>query len=103
MPSRMADRAEFRAFAETLGQAGGGVIMATCGNDTDIPFLGELAALSKGATVYAPLLHYSNQPERAIGIARECAAERDQGRRSIRSAPASPCPWTSPWKRPTRC
>ncbi|ANK80093.1 MAG: hypothetical protein TEF_04280 [Rhizobiales bacterium NRL2] len=81
VPSRMADDAEFRAFARTLGEAGGGgIMMATCGNATSIPLLGELAELSQGATIYAPLLHYSNQPERAIGLARECAAEREKGR-----------------------
>ena len=80
VPSRMASDNEFRAFARTLGKAGGGLLMATCGDRTSIPLLGELARLAKGTTIYAPLLHYSNQPERAVSIARACAAEREAGR-----------------------
>ena len=80
VPSRLAGNDEFRAFAETMGQAGGGIMMATCGDRTDIPFLGELSEISGGTTIYAPMLHFSNQPDRAIGIARACAAEREKGR-----------------------
>ncbi len=80
VPSRLAENEEFRAFAETMGQAGGGIMMATCGDRTDIPFLGELSEISGGTTIYAPMLHFSNQPDRAIGIARACAAEREKGR-----------------------
>lgn len=80
VPSRMASDDEFRTFARTLGEAGGGIMMATCGDRTTIPLLGELAELARGAAIYAPLLHYSNQPDRAMRIARECAAEREAGR-----------------------
>jgi N-acyl-D-aspartate/D-glutamate deacylase len=80
VPSRLAENEEFRAFAETMGQAGGGIMMATCGDRTEIPFLGELAEISGGTTIYAPVLHSSSQPDRAIGIARACAAERERGR-----------------------
>jgi N-acyl-D-amino-acid deacylase len=80
VPSRQASDDEFRAFARTLGEAGGGIMMATCGDRTTIPLLGELAELANGAAIYAPLLHYSNQPDRAMTIARACAEERDAGR-----------------------
>lgn len=80
VPSRQASDDEFRAFARTLGEAGGGIMMATCGDRTSVPLLGELAELSKGASIYAPLLHYSNQPDRAMTIAEACAAERGAGR-----------------------
>lgn len=80
VPSRLASDDEFRAFARTLGEAGGGIMMATCGDRTSVPLLGELAELAGGAAIYAPLLHYSNQPDRAMGIAQACAAERDAGR-----------------------
>jgi N-acyl-D-amino-acid deacylase len=80
VPSRQASDDEFRAFARTLGEAGGGIMMATCGDRTSIPLLGELADLAKGTSIYAPLLHYSNQPDRAMTLAKACAAERDAGR-----------------------
>ncbi|WP_417517295.1 N-acyl-D-amino-acid deacylase family protein [Minwuia sp.] len=80
VPSRMASDDEFRAFARTLGDAGGGLMMATCGDRTSVRLLGELAELANGASIYAPLLHYSNQPDRAMTFARECAAEREAGR-----------------------
>ncbi len=80
VPSRLAGNDEFRAFAETMGQAGGGIMMATCGDRTDIPFLGELSEISGGTTIYAPMLHFSNQPDRAMGIARACADQRSAGK-----------------------
>ncbi len=80
VPSRLAEKEEFRAFARTMGEAGGGIMMATCGDRMDIPFLGELSDISGGTTIYAPMLHFSNQPDRAIGIARACAEQRDRGR-----------------------
>lgn len=80
VPSRQASDEEFRTFARTLGQSGGGIMMATCGDRTTVPLLGELAELSGGTAIYAPLLHYSNQPDRAMGFARACAAERAAGR-----------------------
>ncbi|MDF1719613.1 MAG: amidohydrolase family protein [Minwuia sp.] len=80
VPSRLAEWDEFRAFARTMGEAGGGIMMATCGDRMDVPFLGELSDISGGTTIYAPMLHFSNQPDRAIGIARACAEQRGQGR-----------------------
>lgn len=79
MPSRLADDSEFRALAAALGEFGHGVLMATCGQRTTVPFLAELARLSGRPAVYAPLLHYANQPDRAAGIARQCAAARRAG------------------------
>ena len=79
VPSRLADDEEFRAFARVIGEFGHGSMMATCGNRTSIEFLEELAGLSKRPVVYAPLLYYSNQPERAHGIAARAAAARKRG------------------------
>ena len=62
VPSRLASDDEFRAFAQVIADYGYGSMMATCGNRTTIPFLEELAQISGRPVVYAPLLHYSNQP-----------------------------------------
>ena len=79
VPSRLASDDEFRAFAQVIADYGYGSMMATCGNRTTIPFLEELAQISGRPVVYAPLLHYSNQPERAAGIAQACADARVRG------------------------
>jgi N-acyl-D-amino-acid deacylase len=79
VPSRLASDDEFRAFARVVGEFGRGSLMATCGNRTTIDFLEELAEISGRPVVYAPMLHYSNQPDRAIGISDQCAAARGRG------------------------
>ena len=79
VPSRLASDDEFRAFARVIAEFGHGSMMATCGNRTTIEFLEELAAISTRPVVYAPLLHYSNQPDRAAGIAAQCAQARNRG------------------------
>lgn len=79
MPSRAADDAEFFAFARVVGEAGHGSMMATCGQRTTIPFLEELAKLSGRPSVYAALLYFPTQPERAHGISAACAQARSRG------------------------
>ena len=79
VPSRLASDEEFRTFAHIIAEFGHGSMMATCGNRTTIEFLEELASISDRPVVYAPLLHYSNQPDRASGIAQQCAAARARG------------------------
>ncbi|HVL54921.1 MAG TPA: amidohydrolase family protein [Burkholderiaceae bacterium] len=79
VPSRMADDEEFLAFASVIAEFGVGVTMITCGNRTTIDFLEQLARASGRPALYAPLLHYSNQPERASSIAAQCAAARARG------------------------
>lgn len=79
MPSRAADDAEFVAFARVVGEAGFGSMMATCGQRTTIPFLEELAKVSGRPSVYAALLYFPTQPERAHGISEACAQARARG------------------------
>lgn len=79
VPSRLASDDEFRAYARVIAKYGHGSMMATCGNRTSIEFLEELAAISGRPVVYAPLLHYTNQPERAADIAARCRAARERG------------------------
>jgi N-acyl-D-amino-acid deacylase len=79
MPSRFASRGEFLAFAKVMSEFGSGLTVITCGEATDVPFLAELARASGRPAVYAPLLHYGNQPERAHGIMRQCGEARRQG------------------------
>jgi len=90
VPSRLASDDEFRALARALGECGHGSMMATCGNRTTIEVLEELAALSGRPVVYAPLLHYPNQPQRARGIAEACAAARARGRAVYAQASCQP-------------
>jgi len=79
VPSRLATPEEFRAFAGVIADFGHGSMMATCGNGTSIAFLEELAEISGRPVIYAPLLHYSNQPRRAFDIVAQCAAARQRG------------------------
>jgi N-acyl-D-aspartate/D-glutamate deacylase len=79
MPSRLAARDEFLAFAGVMGELGTGLTVITCGESTDIAFLAELARASGRPAIYAPLLHYGNQPERARGIMLQCRDARRQG------------------------
>lgn len=90
VPSRLASDDEFRAYAKVLGEFGYGSMMATCGNKTTIPFLEELATISGRPVVYAPLLYYSSQPDRAHGIARQCAEARSRGRPVYAQASCQP-------------
>lgn len=90
VPSRLASDDEFRAYAKVLGEFGYGSMMATCGNKTTIPFLEELASISGRPVVYAPLLYYSSQPDRAHGIARQCAEARSRGRPVYAQASCQP-------------
>jgi N-acyl-D-amino-acid deacylase len=90
VPSRLASDDEFRSFARVVSEFGHGSIMATCGNRTTIAFLEELAEISGRPVVYAPLLHYSNQPDRAIGITNECAAARARGKPVYAQASCQP-------------
>lgn len=90
VPSRLASDDEFRAYARVLAEFGYGSMMATCGNRTTIPFLEELAAISGRPVVYAPLLYYSSQPDRAHGIARQCAEARARGRPVYAQASCQP-------------
>jgi N-acyl-D-amino-acid deacylase len=90
VPSRLASDDEFRAFARVIGDFGVGSMMATCGNRTTISFLEELANISQRPVVYAPLLHYSNQPERAANIVAECAAARGRGNPVFAQASCQP-------------
>ena len=79
VPSRLASDDEFRAFARVIAKYGYGSMMATCGDRTTIEFLEELANISGRPVVYAPLLHYTNQPDRAGDIAARCRAARARG------------------------
>lgn len=79
MPSRLASDDEFRAFATVMGEVDSGLIVITCGEATTVPFLSELARISGRPSIYAPLLYYSNQPNRAHDIMRQCRQARREG------------------------
>lgn len=77
--SRMASEDEFRAFMRVLGDYRHGAFMATCGYHTTIDFLEELATISGRPALYAPVVHYSNDPGRAPGILAACDNARARG------------------------
>ena len=77
--SRMASDDEFRALMKVMADRRHGAFMITCGDHMGPEFLEELATISGKPSVYAPLLHYSNQPERAPGIIAQCDAARARG------------------------
>jgi N-acyl-D-aspartate/D-glutamate deacylase len=77
--SRMANEDEFRAFMRVLADYHHGAFMATCGYHTTIDFLEELATISGRPALYAPVVHYSNDPGRAPAILSACDAARGRG------------------------
>lgn len=77
--SRMASEDEFRAFMRVLGGYRHGAFMATCGYHTTVDFLEELATISGRPALYAPVVHYSNDPGRAPAILGACDAARGRG------------------------
>lgn len=77
--SRLAADEEFWGLAEVMGEYDHGVFMATCGEHHGIPFMREMSRISGRPSFYAPLFHFSHQPERAIGIVRAAEAARAQG------------------------
>jgi N-acyl-D-aspartate/D-glutamate deacylase len=77
--SRLADDDEFRAFARVLHEYDHGVFMATCGEHHGVPFMAEMSRISGRPSFYAPLFHFSHQPDRAIGIVRAAEAARAEG------------------------
>jgi N-acyl-D-amino-acid deacylase len=79
VPSRLASDQEFIAFAEVMAEFDAGLTVITCGDRSSIGFLEKLAVASGRPAIYAPLLHYSNQPERAANIARQCREARARG------------------------
>ena len=79
VPSRLASDEEFLAFAKVMAEFDHGVTVITCGDRTSIGFLEQLADTSGRPAIYAPLLHYSNQPQRAARIAEQCRRARERG------------------------
>jgi N-acyl-D-aspartate/D-glutamate deacylase len=77
--SRLASEDEFRALMRVMAGYPHGVYMATCGHHTKVDFLEELSRLSGRPSLYAPLVHYSNDPGRARGILAACDAARARG------------------------
>jgi N-acyl-D-aspartate/D-glutamate deacylase len=77
--SRMASEDEFRAFMRVLADYAHGAFMATCGYHTTVDFLEELATISGRPSLYAPVVHYSNDPGRASRILAACDAARARG------------------------
>lgn len=77
--SRMASDDEFRAFMKVLADYRHGAFMATCGDHMEPDFLEELATISGKPSIYAPILHYPNEPDRAMRLVGMCDAARARG------------------------
>ncbi len=77
--SRLADDDEFRALVAVMAEFDHGVFMATFGEKHGIPFLEDLTRISGRPGCYAPLFHFSHQPDRARNIMRAAEAARARG------------------------
>jgi len=77
--SRMATDDEFRALMKVMAEFDHGLFMITCGEQTGPAFLEELSNISGRPSVYAPLMYYGNQPERARSLMQACRAARARG------------------------
>lgn len=90
VPSRLATDEEFLAFAKVMAEFDRGLTVITCGDRTSIDFLEQLANTSGRPAIYAPLLHYSNQPQRAARISEQCRQARERGARVYAQASCQP-------------
>jgi N-acyl-D-aspartate/D-glutamate deacylase len=90
MPSRLADDDEFRALARVVGEFGYGSMMATCGERTTVPFLEELATIAQRPAVYAAMLYFPSQPQRAHNISAACTQARERGHPVFAQASCQP-------------
>jgi N-acyl-D-aspartate/D-glutamate deacylase len=77
--SRLATDEEYWSLAEMMRDYDHGVFMSTCGEHQGIPFMEEMSRISGRPSVYAPLFHFSHQPDRAIGIVKAAEAARARG------------------------
>lgn len=77
--SRLADEAEFAALAQVQATYDHGVFMATCGHHTTVEVLAQLAQVSRRPTLYAALVDYPAEPDRARRIMAGLDDARAQG------------------------
>ena len=90
MPSRLADEAEMRALAGTLGEVGRGTFMLTKGGHTPIPFLEELSAGTGRPVVIAALLHNSTNPDAVFKDLRLIGEANRRGHRLLGAVSCCP-------------
>lgn len=79
MPSRLADEAEIRTLAGTLGDAGRGVYQMTAGPNTSVAFLESLGREIGRPVIFSSVFQNDTFPDRGPGQLRDCAAAADRG------------------------
>jgi N-acyl-D-aspartate/D-glutamate deacylase len=90
MPSRLAEKAELRALAGCLREAGRGLFMLTKGGQTRVPFLESLAAESGRPVVIAALLHSSTNPNAVFEDLQKIKEANDRGHRLLGAVSCCP-------------
>ena len=77
--SRLADQAEFDAFADTLGDYPHGVFLITTGSHMGMEFMERMAERSRRPALYAAHFHYPDEPDRGRRLMQEAEAARCRG------------------------
>ncbi len=77
--SRLADAAEYRAFAEAMAEYDHGIFMITTGNHMDMAFIEDFACRSGRPAIYAAHFYYGHEPDRGRDLMRHAEAARARG------------------------
>lgn len=80
MPSRMADKHEFKTLIEAMAEDGRGVFMITKGGFADVPFLESVSADTGAPMMIAALLHNSTLPNLVFDDLAQISEARTRGR-----------------------
>ena len=79
--SRLAELAEFGAFADAMADYDHGVFLITPGNHMGMDFMEDFARRSGRPAVYAAHFHYAHEPERGRNLMLQAQAARQRGHR----------------------
>ena len=77
--SRLADQAEFDAFADEMAHYDHGAFLITTGNHMGMQFMERFAARSGRPALYAAHFHYPHEPERGRRLMQGAQAARERG------------------------
>lgn len=77
--SRLADEAEYDAFAKAMADYDHGVFLITTGDHMRMAFMEEFAAASGRPSLYAAHFHYAHEPDRGRQLMLDAQAARGRG------------------------